>query len=224
MHKDFVCLQDIDSSILQNVCYASRNNCIGRPVAGYLAPKILCTEKAARQLAKVQAYFQPKGCSLVVYDGYRPEKAVRDFKKWSLKSTSTDQKQLYYPTHEKSQLFGLGYIAERSTHSRGSTFDLTLIEKGKTLQTPTLKTQELKDGSVVPSLDDGTLQMGSHFDLFHEASHHDFPLVPEPLLKKRDWLRQGMIRFGFEPYAKEWWHYTLKDEPFKETAFDFDIT
>ena len=137
-------------------------------------------------------------------------------------------KALYYPTLEgsKKKLFDDGYIASKSGHTRGSTIDLTIIELGKEVKSPVNITERtLANGTVISFLDDGTVDMGSSFDLFHPASHHDSPFITDPVhIKNRSILREAMKRHGFKDYENEWWHYTLADEPFPDTYFDFIVT
>lgn len=220
--KDFVFLSDIAPSIIQNVRYHSAENFLGRQVHGYETNRVICTEQAALRLNEAQKYFNAQGYNIVVYDGYRPQRAVNDFLKWSKDITDIKMKKKYYPTLNKDKLFSLGYLAEKSSHSRGSTFDLTLIEIGKQVneQIKTLE-RRLESDEFIPFLDDNTLDMGSSFDLFHQASHHNSPVIGYPYTRYRNLLRLGMQRFNFIPYAQEWWHYTLKGEPFPDTYFDF---
>ncbi|MEH3117914.1 MAG: M15 family metallopeptidase [Methylorubrum populi] len=178
--------------------YAGSDNFVGRPIAGYEAPRCLLTPPAARALARVQVALAPEGLGLKVFDCYRPLRAVADFAAWARDPADTRMKSAYYPRIDKADLFRLGYIAERSSHSRGSTVDLTLVRRA----------------------DGAELDMGTPFDRFDEASATDSSRVgPEPARNRRR-LRDAMIRAGFAPYAQEWWHFTLKGEPHPETAFD----
>lgn len=36
-------------------------------------------------------------------------------------------------------------------------------------------------------------------------------------------LRQAMLRHGFKPLDSEWWHFTLRNEPFPDTYFTFPV-
>ncbi|WP_342151843.1 M15 family metallopeptidase [Methylorubrum sp. SB2] len=178
--------------------YATSENFVGRPIAGYEAPRCLLTPQAARALARVQADLAPESLGLKVFDCYRPVRAVADFAAWARDPADTRMKAAYYPRTDKADLFRLGYIAERSSHSRGSTVDLTLVR--------------LADGAE--------LDMGTPFDLFDEASATESNLVGPTAQANRLRLRAVMIRAGFTPYPQEWWHFTLKDEPFPSKAFD----
>lgn len=192
-------LADIDPTIRQEVRYASSNNFIGRPIRGYGAATILISPQAAAALAKAQAAAKEHGLSLLVYDAYRPQRAVDDFVKWAADLEDTGMKSEFYPQVPKSELFERGYIAERSGHSRGSTVDLTLARDG------------------VP------LDMGTPFDWFGERSHTEHPSVRDSALKNRFLLRRIMEDAGFKNYAQEWWHFTLRDEPYPDTYFDIPI-
>lgn len=194
---------------------------MGRPVAGYASKRIVCTTKAAQALARAQKDFQGKGYSLVVYDAYRPQRAVDEFMRWSSDTADEIAKTRYYPTIDKKDVFKLGYVAEKSGHSRGSTFDVTLIKIGNNVEHVKVSSKALTDGSVIPFLDDNTIDMGASFDLFHPASHHDTRLVDETYAERRNFLRSVMKTYGFKEYAEEWWHYTLANEPFADTFFDF---
>ncbi len=178
--------------------YAGSDNFVGRPIAGYEAPRCLLTPQAAQALARVQADLAPEGLGLKVFDCYRPVRAVADFAAWARDPADARMKAAYYPRTDKADLFRLGYIAERSSHSRGSTVDLTLVRRA----------------------DGAELDMGTPFDLFDEASATDSGRVGPGARANRRRLRTAMIRAGFAPYPQEWWHFTLKDEPFPATAFD----
>jgi D-alanyl-D-alanine dipeptidase len=194
----FVDAGGVVPGLVLDLRYAGSDNFIGRPIAGYEAPRCLLTPQAARALAAVQAALAPEGLGLKVFDCYRPRRAVADFAAWARDPADTRMKPAYYPRTDKADLFRLGYIAERSSHSRGSTVDLTLVRRA-----------------------DGTeLDMGTPFDLFDEASATDFPGLSPEQARNRRCLRDAMIRAGFVPYAQEWWHFTLRDEPFPATSFD----
>jgi len=199
--EGFVYLSDIESSILQDIRYASDNNFVGKPVDGYDKAKAISTVEAANALKSVQAELNKKGMSLLVYDAYRPQRAVDHFVVWS-KDPSQETKKAYYPDLEKGDLFKLGYIAPKhSSHTRGSTVDLTIV---------TIPEQ-------IP------LDMGTPFDFFGESSHPNSVLVSKEAQENRKLLRDVMLKNGFEPLETEWWHFTLKDEPFKERYFDFPV-
>lgn len=219
--EGFVYLRDIDSTIIENSRYFSADNFLGRPVPGYRTHRIICTRKAAERLKAAHDVLKKKNYRFVVYDGYRPQRAVNEFMRWSQDEADQEAKELYYPTVHKKDVFKLGYVAEKSGHSRGSTFDLTIIKVGEHLKPIRVSFRQLANGDVIPFLDDNTQDMGASFDLFHEASHHDSPLVDGQIQEKRNLLRGIMEQHGFKAYKCEWWHYTLEKEPYPETYFDF---
>ncbi len=198
--KGFVYLKDIDDSIKTEVRYASMNNFVGKRVDGYEAKKIIITEKAAGGLKKVQANLKAEGYALKVFDAYRPKRAVNHFVRWARDRQDTRTKSKYYPDIPKSSLVGGGYISGRSRHSSGSTVDLTLVNSsGK------------------------ELDMGTPFDFFGgESSHNSRIPTPEQQANRRK-LKAAMERGGLFAYHKEWWHYTLRGEPFSGQYFDFPV-
>jgi D-alanyl-D-alanine dipeptidase len=219
----FVYLHEVDPSIILEMKYAGNDNFIGSKIDGYVMPVAILTRQAAEALKTVQKDLITQGYSLVVYDAYRPNKAVQHFVRWS-KTNDVKNKMAFYPYVDKSQIIPLGYIAAKSAHSRGSTVDLTIISVNHTLQLASvIKQRTLTDGSIIPYHDDGTIDMGSSFDLFDEVSHHDSRKNIPDLNNRRNFLKEMMIKHGFIPYAKEWWHYTLANEPFPDRYFDFDV-
>ncbi len=181
--------------------YCTDNNFIGTRIDGYRTGRIILSEKAASALKLAEKDLVVMGLAFKIYDGYRPQQAVNHFQRWALDASDTKMKKRFYPKIDKGELFPLGYIARRSGHSRGSTVDLTLIE--------------LKTGSE--------LDMGSPFDFFGEISHHDTKLISETQTRNREILKHVMLKHDFAPYANEWWHYTLRNEPYPDTYFDFIV-
>lgn len=222
LHEGFVYLHDVDPSIQVSMRYFSNENFLGTTVTGYKNNKIIMTQASAEALKKVQQELLAEGYSLVVYDAYRPQKAVDHFVRWGNDHADIAMKEKYYPRVNKNDVFEQGYVATKSGHSRGSTVDLTIIEKGKALKAPEYQVRTF-NGYDIPFLDDGTIDMGSSFDLFDEASHHESSKIPEEFHKKRRYLKEKMLKYGFKIITEEWWHYTLKNEPFPDTYFNFDI-
>jgi D-alanyl-D-alanine dipeptidase len=181
--------------------YASSRNFVGRPIAGYGAPRCLLTREAATALAAVQRDLAASGRGLTVYDCYRPARAVADFASWARDLDDQRMKQEYYPNVDKTQLFALGYIAERSGHSRGSTVDVTLID--------------LATGAE--------LDMGTPYDLFDPRSWPSDTSVSIEAQANRRALQAVMVAHGFRPLREEWWHFTLNGEPHPETYFDVPV-
>ncbi|MAD96013.1 MAG: peptidase M15 [Flavobacteriaceae bacterium] len=199
--KEFVYLYDVDPSIKMELRYITSNNFIGRPIDGYLRSVIIVTKPTAIALKKVQKELKEKGFSLKIFDAYRPQQAVDHFVRWAKVLKDTIKKSEFYPDVPKSQLFNLGYIASKSGHSRGSTVDLTMAD--------------LKTGKE--------LDMGSPFDFFGTESHPFYKGIDKNQIKNRMMLRNAMLKHGFKPYENEWWHFTLRDEPFPKTYFNFPV-
>jgi len=221
---EFVYLQDIDATMLQSVRYATSHNFVGYPMPGYNNHQIICSLQAADALKKAHNELKKEGFLFVVYDGYRPQKTVDNFKNWRTDKPNDTAKQLFYPTLTKIEAFEQGFLTDtKSGHSRGSTFDLTIIAAGQNLRDITVSSRTLKSGDRIPFLDDGTVDMGSSFDLFHAVSKHDSPLISSTHTHHRETLRSIMKKHGFNDYHGEWWHYTLANEPFPTTYFNFDI-
>lgn len=199
--KGFVYVSEIDPSIQQELRYISNNNFIGSPIDGYEKDVVIVTQPTAKALKKVQQVLLKKQLSLKIYDAYRPQRAVDHFVRWAKVLQDTIQKHEYYPDVPKSELFKQGFIASRSGHTRGSTVDLTIVD--------------LKTGKE--------LDMGSPYDFFGEESHPFYSKLTKEQRKNRLYLRKIMLQHGFSPYDNEWWHFTLKNEPFPNTYFDFPI-
>lgn len=212
--KGFVYLHEIDPTILISLRYQDNENFVGKPVEGYKKPVVIMTKSTAEALKKVQDDVKKDGYKLVVYDAYRPQQAVNHFMRWSKDVEDQAKKTYYYPRINKADVFELGYVAERSGHSRGSTVDLTLIKEGENLHAVQEKDRTLLDGYTIKILDDGTVDMGSSFDLFDTASHYENNLIEEKFKKLRTYLKNVMEKYGFRNSAEEWWHFTLRNESF----------
>jgi len=184
-----------------DVRYYTNNNFVGAPIDGYKAPIILLTDQAAKALIKVQATLVPFGLSLKIFDGYRPQRAVNHFVRWAKDIADTKTKTQFYPDVDKANLFRDGYIAAKSGHSRGSTVDVTIVD--------------IKTGKE--------LDMGTPFDFFGLPSWPDNPDMNSTVRANRALLRAIMMQQGFKPLKEEWWHFTLKNEPYPNTYFDFPI-
>lgn len=200
--SDFVVLSDMVPGIVQEIRYFSTYNFVGDRIDGYEEPVALLTKEAARALKGVANEANAMGYRLKVFDAYRPARAVRHFVFWGIEDLDLRMKPYFYPKLEKQVLFQEGYIAKESSHSRGSTIDLTLLD--------------MATGKEV--------DMGSPFDLFDPLSHPDCRDVTDEQYDNRMLLQNLMVRAGFEPIDCEWWHFTLKDEPFPETYFDFPVS
>jgi D-alanyl-D-alanine dipeptidase len=221
----FVYLHDVDSSIVQEMRYAEDHNFIGSPLPGYLAPKCILTKEAASNLEKVQLELKEYGMSLKVYDCYRPQKAVNRFVSWAKDLEDHKMKAEFYPKVEKTQLFEDGYIAEKSGHSRGSTVDLTIILDPPSSQAMYLEKEPLK-ACYLPlhkRFKDNSLDFGTGFDCFDPLAHTENPQITALQKQRRLMLKTLMDKHGFKNLTEEWWHYTLKNEPFPSQYFDFDV-
>jgi len=232
----FVDLAGVAPGIAVQMRYAGAHNFVGRPVAGYQASRCLLSRPAAAALAQVERDLAPRGLGLLVYDCYRPQRAVDDFVAWAHDPADTATRSRHYPAVPKAELFQRGYIALRSGHTRGSTVDLTLIRLARPLiaaadrnADPELPSEPLSEpddcrfpaGAADSS--DGTVDMGTTFDCFDQRAHADFPVLSRRAQRHRRLLRQAMVRRGFAPYAKEWWHFTLAGEPFPDRYFNFEV-
>ncbi len=222
----FVVLRDVDPTILTEMRYTTAHNFIGRPIAGYRAPLCILTRQAAEVLAHVQAEVRRRGYTLKVYDCYRPQRAVDDFVAWGKRLGDQRMKSEFYPRVDKRRVFKEGYIATQSGHSRGSTLDLTLVRRppgsngryrrGQPLRDCALpKTQRFRDNSV---------DMGTGFDCFDPLAHPFNARIHGAQRRNRLLLRRAMYREGFKGLETEWWHFTLRDEPYPKTFFDFPIS
>jgi len=221
----FVYVHDIIPDIQVHLRYATEENFVGCIINGYFSNVSIMTKAAALALKRAQELAKENDYELVIYDSYRPQKSVNHFVKWSEDPNDLQiKKEHYYPRVNKEDSFNLGYIAKKSGHTRGSTIDLTIIPNGKRLLNPLVPIKRiLNDNSTILFLDDGTVDMGSSFDLFDEASYTNSTLVNENHQQMRMMFKNLMEQAGFVNYEKEWWHYTLKNEPFPDTYFDFDV-
>jgi zinc D-Ala-D-Ala dipeptidase len=205
--------------------YPTLDNFVGRPITGYHAPKCLLTSRAAEALKRVQGDLNKQNLGLKVYDCYRPRAAVRDFVKWGRDLADRKMKARFYPNVEKRDLFRSGYISSKSAHSRGSTVDLTIVPFLAAPQPPydpsaPLKSCEAAKDARAP---DNNLDMGTSFDCFSSRSHTAYDGIGPEQKKNRQLLRSLMTRHGFRNLSTEWWHYSLRDEPYPDRSFDFPV-
>ena len=200
----FVYLSDVAPSIVLDMRYTTSENFIGTPIEGYINPVGIATREAAVALNNVQTDLQRFGLSLKIYDAYRPQQAIDHFVRWAKDLTDVSKQTEYYPKVAKEVLFQDGYIASKSGHSRGSTFDLTLVSI---------------DNKGAPR----ELDMGTPFDFFDPKSGSEYEDLTVAQRANRLLLKTVMEKQGFKPYPKEWWHFTLKEEPYPDTYFNFFI-
>lgn len=224
MPGQFVSVTDMDSTIQLDIRYYTANNFTGRQIKGYNSAKCILAIETAKALTTAQKQANTYGYSIKVYDCYRPQRAVSDFVEWAKDTEDIKMQHRFYPAVPKNELFNRGYIAEKSGHSRGSTMDLTLVPLN-TRQPENMPDNILYDCRLQMSerYPDNSIDMGTGYDCFDELAHTDNPLIDNTARKNRILLRQIMESAGFVNYDKEWWHYTLKDERFPDTYFDFPV-
>ena len=202
--EGFTYLKIENPTLILDLRYATSENFTGKVVTGYTSEKAIGTKALSIALRKVQVQLKSEGLGLKVFDAYRPQRAVDAFISWAASPSDTLKKQEYYPNLKKEDLFELGYIAEKSGHTRGSTIDVSLVYlKGR------------RKGKEI--------DMGGKWDYFGEASHFNYQKISPKQMANRRLLRNLMIQGGFNPYEKEWWHFSLKNEPFPTTYFDFPL-
>ncbi|WP_438445471.1 D-Ala-D-Ala dipeptidase VanX [Gorillibacterium sp. sgz5001074] len=201
MEKGFVYIDDILQGVRWDAKYATWDNFTGKPVDGYEVNRIVGTHALALALLEVQKSAAVLGYGLLLWDGYRPRRAVECFLRWSERPEDGLTKDRFYPNVERTEMVAQGYIAAQSSHSRGSAIDLTLYR--------------LDTGALV--------SMGGGFDYMDEQSHHEAQGITRMEAQNRRVLRSIMESCGFESYRLEWWHYVLRNEPFPDCYFDFPV-
>jgi D-alanyl-D-alanine dipeptidase len=222
----FVDIKEIIPEIQLDIRYFGAHNFVGERVDGYLAPKCLLTKEAVEALLKVQKELKPFTLSLKIYDCYRPQRAVDHFVRWAKDIDNSKTKKEFYPTVDKQNLFKDGYIDSKSSHSRGSTVDLTIVPLPTTpTQEKYIPGQKLSECYLPAAkrFGDNSIDMGTGFDCFHELSYTANKSIGFQQRTNRLILKSLMEKHGFKNYDLEWWHYTLKNEPYPDTYFDFPI-
>ena len=199
---DFVVVSQVIPDAILEIRYHSTFNFVGDRIDGYDETCALLTREAALALKEASDDLMAQGYRIKIYDAYRPQDAVNHFVRWAKDLGDTRMKAYFYPEVDKSQLFSSGYIAKRSGHSRGSTVDITLFD---------LSTGKDAD-------------MGGTFDYFGDASHYEYKKLTPEQKKNRLILRKAMTAHGFKPISTEWWHFTLIDEPYPDTYFNFPVS
>ena len=202
MNDDFVFVDELVSGVRWDAKYATWDNFTGKPVDGYLANRIVGTRALCAALERARERAASLGLGLLLWDGYRPQRAVDCFLRWATQSEDGRTKRRHYPSIDRAEMFERGYVAAKSGHSRGSTVDLTLYH--------------LATGELAP--------MGGDHDLMDPISHHGARGITQVEATNRQHLCSVMEACGFEAYDCEWWHYTLRHEPYPNTYFDFPIT
>ncbi|MFC7625782.1 D-Ala-D-Ala dipeptidase VanX [Microlunatus sp. GCM10028923] len=201
MIDDFVYVDEAVPGIRWDARYATGDNFTGAPVEGYRANRIIGTKALCVALDQAHEKAASIGFGLLLWDGYRPQRAVDAFLRWSRLPEDDRTKARHHPNLDRSELFEHGYVAARSGHTRGSAIDLTLVR--------------LATGEPVP--------MGGDHDLMDAVSHHGAAGITEAEARNRQYLRSIMWSCGFDAYDREWWHYTLRDEPHPDTYYDFPV-
>lgn len=225
MPADFVDVKEIIPTIVLDLRYLTDYNFLGTPVDGYEVNKCVLTRKAATALSKVQDELNQFGLSLKIYDAYRPQRAVDHFVRWAKQISDTTMKREFYPDVDKKNLFEEGYIASKSSHSRGSTVDVTIVP----MPVPPQPEYSNKMGQcecyqpVYKRFPDNGIDMGTGFDCFHEAATTVRSNLRLNVRINRLLLKTLMEKHGFRNYSAEWWHYTFVDEPYPDTYFDFVV-
>jgi len=220
----FVEIREVIPDIVLDLRYFTNHNFLGVAVNGYNAEKCYISKAAADSLAKVQNELKKFSLSLKIYDAYRPQRAVDHFVRWANNLSDTLTKKEFYPTVDKSRLFIDGYIAQKSGHSRGSTVDLTIVPIPLPYQPAfDIENQCKCFESTDKRFYDNSIDMGSGFDCFHPLSHTENKELTAQQRANRLLLKSLMDKYGFRNLAEEWWHFTLRNEPFLKTYFDFEI-
>ena len=221
----FVDLHDVAPTVVVEMRYRTAHNFLGHRVPGYRESTCILTRQAAEALARVQEQVTAAGLTLKVYDCYRPQRSVDAFVAWAKDLDDTRMKAEFYPRVRKDRLFEDGYIAEQSGHSRGSTVDLTLVRTPPRRQETYARGDRLRDCTAEAGVRfrDNSIDMGTGYDCFDPLSHTYNARVKGKQRANRLLLRRPMLAAGFKGLKEEWWHFTLRDEPFPETFFDFPI-
>lgn len=201
MNSDFVFVDQYVPGVRWDAKYATWDNFTGKPVDGYDANRIVGTRALCAALERARDKARSVGFGLLLWDGYRPQRAVDCFIRWSRQPEDGLTKRRHYPNIARAEMFEQGYVAAKSGHTRGGTVDLTLYE--------------LASGELA--------RMGGHHDLMDPVSHHGASGLTATETLNRQTLRSIMEDCGFSSYECEWWHYTLRHEPYPNTYFDFDV-
>ena len=202
MNDDFFFVDELVPGVRWDAKYATWDNFTGKPVDGYAANRIVGTGALCAALERAREKAASLGFGLLLWDAYRPQRAVDCFLRWSKQPEDGRTKPRHYPNIDRAEMFEKGYVAARSGHSRGSTVDLTLYY--------------LAAGELAPT--------GGNYDLMDPVSHHGAKGITQVEVRNRQYLCSIMEACGFNRYDYEWWHYTLKNEPYPDTYFDFPIT
>ena len=219
-------IADAVPGVIVEMRYRTAHNFLGRRVPGYREPVCIVTRQTAAALARVQASVRRRGYTLKVYDCYRPQRSVDAFVAWGKRLRDQRMKAEFYPRVDKRRVFKDGYIAAKSGHSRGSTVDLTLVRRPAARQERYRRGDRLKDCAAPARrrFGDNSIDMGTGYDCFDPLSHPFNARVTGVQRRNRLYLRRAMLAQGFIGLETEWWHFTLREEPYPETFFDFPVS
>jgi len=209
MPAGFVDAATVVDGLVVDMHYFGEDNFVGARIDGYEGARCLLTRPAAAALARVQQDLAPQGYGLKAFDCYRPTRAVAHFVRWARDIKDVKRKADFYPDVDKRDLFRLGYISNRSGHSRGSTVDLTLVRQQR--------------GQLPVEVAPVEVDMGTRFDFFGVRSWPSSNAVSAEAQASRKILATAMRRGGFSPYDREWWHFTLRGEPYPNSYFNFVV-
>lgn len=198
--SSFVEVSSVISDVIYDIRYYSTYNFVGKRISGYKANRAFLTKEAANALKRASNELRKKGYRIVIYDAYRPQKAVDMFVKWMADENDKGNKSFYPNIRDKNELIKGNYVATKSGHTRGSTVDISIVH-----------------------LDGTSVDMGGTFDLFDKISNRDYKNLTDKQKKNRKLLEKIMVDSGFVPLKSEWWHFSLKNEPFPNTYFDFNV-
>jgi D-alanyl-D-alanine dipeptidase len=199
--SDFVLLAEAVPDAILEIRYYSTYNFVGDRIKGYEQPVALLTKEAAEKLKKASDKLDSMEYRIKIWDSYRPQRAVDHFMRWGKNESDDKMKKYFYPDLTKKEVFEGGYVATQSGHSRGSTLDITLLHK----------------------INGTDVDFGSGFDYFGELAHFNYTGVTEEQKNNRILLNKIMVESGFEALPEEWWHFTLKNEPYPKTYFNFPV-
>jgi len=227
--NNFIDIKQVIPQVQVDIRYATNYNFVGRKINGYQASVCLLTKQAASALKIVEEQLLPMGLTIKVYDCYRPQRAVNDFMNWATFINDAKMRTEFYPTINKKNLFRDGYIAAKSGHSRGSTVDLTIVPISSTIpdySNYTGYTQKQRNCNLPKAKrnPDNSLDLGTGFDCFSPNSHLSYSHLTAQVNANKKLLKDLMLNAGFKPLEEEWWHFTLINEPYPNTYFDFPIT
>jgi D-alanyl-D-alanine dipeptidase len=221
---DFINVQQVIPQLQTDIRYDSDHNFVGRKIKGYEDPVCLLSRQAANALKTVETQLLVKGLTLKAYDCYRPQTAVNDFAHWATEINNVTMRDEFYPTINKANLFKQGYIAYQSGHSRGSTIDLTIVPLNSHI--PVYDPQAKLVACTAPQqqrFPDNSLDFGTGYDCFSPMAHPSYQNLSAKAKANRMLLQSLMKQVGFQPLSTEWWHFTLVDEPYPNTYFDFPV-